>query len=75
MLGDRVYRVGEAQVTALGEEQDTVTETGLGYPHTTEVPTQMKRGDLPGNKIGRRWVVPVGVWSRYVEGQWNGEAR
>jgi excisionase family DNA binding protein len=46
--------------------------TGLGR---TAVKAAIVRGELPGSKVGGRYVIPREAFDRYVRGEWVAQPR
>lgn len=39
-----------------------------------KVRRMMERGEIPGRRYGKSWMVSAALWQRYLHGEWNAEA-
>lgn len=47
---------------------DLMAATGLGRDRVRQA---IREGQLPGQQIGRSYVIPAGEFAAYIEGRWE----
>jgi hypothetical protein len=67
-LSDDTKNVSVQQQSDLLTDRDISLRTGL----TTRVVRElMKKGVLPGERLGESWYVPRPLWEKYLNGEWE----